>query len=90
MTRRNFIIGILAVSALILAIADFMPLPRAGAQVAVKERDFSAATAATQAGGDALYILDNRSGQMAVFTFDPASQSLKPQKVRPVLDAFGR
>jgi hypothetical protein len=90
MTRQIYAIGILSVTALILTIANLMPLPRADAQVSIKDRDLTAVTAKAQTGGDALYILDNRSGLVAVFTFDAGSRSLKPQAVRPVTHAFGR
>ena len=41
-----------------------------------------------QTGGDGLYILDNRTGQVAVFTYDPASRGVRARKVRNVADAF--
>ena len=39
-------------------------------------------------GGDGLYIMDMRTGQVAVFTYDPASRGVRARKVRNVADAF--
>ena len=86
--RQNFGIGILSLTALALVAAHwFVPAP-ASAQVAIKERDYQVVTARIQTGGDGLYILDNRTGQVAVFTYDPASRGVRARKVRNVADAF--
>jgi hypothetical protein len=85
--KSNLGIGILSFMALALIAAHwFVPTP-AGAQVAVKERDYQVVTARVQTGGDALYILDNRTGQVAVFTYDPASRTVRARTVRNVADA---
>jgi hypothetical protein len=39
-------------------------------------------------GGDTVYVVDNRTGLMAVFAFDNRARVLRPQKVRAVQDAF--
>jgi hypothetical protein len=86
--KQNVGIGILAVTALALIAAHwFVPAP-ASAQVAIKERDYQVVTARIQTGGDGLYILDNRTGQVAVFTYDPASRGVRARKVRNIADAF--
>ena len=88
MKNKNLGIGILAIMALGLIVAHwFVPAP-ASAQVAIKERDYQVVTARIQTGGDGLYILDNRTGQVAVFTYDPASRGVRARKVRNVADAF--
>ena len=88
MKRSNLSIGILSFTALALIAAHwFVPAP-ASAQVAIKERDYQVVTARIQTGGDGLYILDNRTGQVAVFTYDPASRGVRARKVRNVADAF--
>ena len=88
MNRKNFGIGFLSLTAILLIAAHwFVPAP-AGAQVAIKERDYQVVTARIQTGGDGLYILDNRTGQMAVFTYDPASRAVRARTVRLVADAF--
>jgi hypothetical protein len=35
-----------------------------------------------------VYILDNRTGRFAVFTYDNNSRRLEPRTVRPLADAF--
>lgn len=88
MNRQNFGIGILALSAALLVAAHwFVPAP-ATAQVAVKDRDYQVVTARITSGGDGLYILDNRTGQMAIFSYDPSSRSMRARAVRNVADAF--
>ena len=86
--KTNIGIGILSFTALALIAAHwFLPAP-ASAQVAIKERDYQVVTARVSSGGDGLYILDNRTGQLAVFTYDAASRSVRARKVRMVVDAF--
>ena len=86
--KTNIGIGILSFTALALIAAHwFLPAP-ASAQVAVKERDYQVVTARIQTGGDGLYILDNRTGQLAVFSYEPASRGVRARKVRNVADAF--
>jgi hypothetical protein len=88
MKRKNLSIGILSLTAVLLLAAHwFVPSP-ARAQVAIKERDYQVVTARITTGGDGLYILDNRTGQVAVFTYDPAARSVRARKVRNVADAF--
>jgi len=88
MKRQNFSIGILSLTAALLIGAHwFTPAP-AAAQVAVKERDYQAVTARIQTGGDGLYVLDNRTGLVAVFTYDVSSRSVRARTVRNVADAF--
>jgi hypothetical protein len=88
MNRQNFGIGILTLSATLLAAAHwFVPTP-AEAQVAVKDRDYQVCTARITTGGDGLYIMDNRTGQIAIFTYDPSSRSVRARAVRNVADAF--
>ena len=88
MNRQNFGIGILTLTAVLLGVAHwFVPAP-AAAQVAVKDRDYQVVTARITTGGDGLYILDNRTGQIAIFTYDPSSRSVRARAVRNVADAF--
>ena len=86
--RQNLGIGILSLTALALVAAHWLVPAPAAAQVAIKERDYQVVTARIQTGGDGLYILDNRTGQVAVFTYDPASRGVRARKVRNVADAF--
>ena len=50
----------------------------------------SAAQSPNQAGGDTVYVVDNRTGLMAVFTFDNRQRVMRPRQVRSVTDAFAQ
>jgi hypothetical protein len=87
MDRKLITICILTVTAVALMIANFA-MPPAHADMAVTGRDYQMVTGAIPSGGDGLYILDNRTGYMAIFTFDAGSRTLRPRAVRAVADAF--
>ena len=86
--KKTFTIGVLAVAALILLAANLMLPQPAAAEVAVKDRDYTAVTGRTTKGGDALVLTDNRTGMMAVFVYDPNARSLRALDVRSVTEAF--
>jgi hypothetical protein len=89
MNRTNYTIGILTITAIVLLIANFcLTPPRVIASDVIKDRDYSVATAHSLSGGDALYIIDNRTGLLGVFTYDTGTRSLAPRVTRPVSDAF--
>ena len=87
MDRKLFGIGILTITATILFIAQFMPLRPALARDAIKDRDYTLVTSPLTQGGEGLYLVENRTGLMAVFTWDPASRTVKLRAVRPIADA---
>ena len=85
--KQNITIGVLAMLALTLIVANlFVPQP-AQAEV-VKDRDYQIVTARVTSGGDGLYIHDVKTGQIAIFTYDAASRGLKARQVRLIADAF--
>lgn len=89
--NKTFAIGMLGLSALVMAVAHLVvsqPQP-AFAGETVQNRDYQVVTARIQGGGEALYVSDNRTGQVAVFTYDPASRSVVVKKIRSLADAFG-
>ena len=88
MENKTLAIGILSMSALVLGIGNYFLTTPAQAQVALKDRDYSLVTASTQTGADALYILDSRTGQVAVLTYDATTNTVKPRKVRSLMEAF--
>lgn len=89
MDKRTFTIGILSLTAVILFVANLLVPPQhAEASFAVKDRDYTAVTGHQQADNDVLYIVDNRTGQMAAFNYDPGRRSLMLRQVKPVQDAF--
>jgi len=90
MDKKTFGIGILSITAALLFVASLLPTPRAEAAFAVKDRDYQVLTVKSQQGGDTLYVVDNRTGLVAVFTFDPRTRLLRPRKVGAVADAFAQ
>jgi len=88
MNRNNLTISLLSLSAALLLVANWMVPSTASAQISVKERDYQIVTASVQSGGDALYILDNNTGQIGVFTYDPTSRGVAARTVRPLAQAF--
>jgi hypothetical protein len=87
MNRKNITITLLSLSAAVLLTLNWL-LPSASAQVTIKERDYQAVTARVRGGGDGLYILDNRTGQIGVFTYDAGRRTIVPQAIRSVADGF--
>lgn len=91
MDRKSFLIGVLSIAALILTVANLMPVSQpAYATEVVKDRDYQVVTARVQTGGDGLYIMDNKTGQVAVFTWDPGARQVRVRAVRNITEAFGR
>ena len=89
MDTKTYSIGILSLTAVVLLVAHLIvPAQQAGAQITVKDSGYSVATARVQTGGDALYIVDNGTGLMAVLTWDPASRTVKPRAVKDISEAF--
>ena len=87
MKRQNLAIVILSLTAALLLAAHVLVQP-ADAQVVIKDRDYQVVTAKIATGGDGLYVMDIRTGQVAVFTYDPASRGVRARTVRNVADAF--
>ncbi len=90
MDRKSFYIGILSVSATLLALANYFAPQPALAITTIKDRDFSMVTAQSQGNGDALYVLDNRSGRIAIFSYDPSSRTLRPRFTTDMTAVFGQ
>ena len=88
MTKQNYLMGLLSLTALLLFIANLLMPPRAMANFAVKDRDYQAVTAMLAANDEGVYILDNRSGEMALFSYDPMSKALALRDRKPIMDAF--
>jgi hypothetical protein len=88
MDSKSYSIGILFVTAIVLFVAQFMPVPTATAGTAIRERDYSLVTAAAVAGGEALYIADNRTGFIAVFMWDANRRMVDVRDVKPISEAF--
>jgi hypothetical protein len=89
MDKKTFGIGILSLMAVLLLIANVVPVQPAGASAVIKDRDYQLVTARNQLGGEALYVLDNRTGLLAVFIWDTASRQVRVRDVKPLSFAFG-
>ncbi len=87
MDRKTFTIGILTLTAVILFVAQFLPVRTAIANDSVGDRDYQLVTVRTQQGGDALYVFQRRSGNVAVFNWDPNDRRIKLH-LRNVQDAI--
>ena len=88
MDRKTFAIGILSITAIILFVAQFLPVRPALANDSVGDRDYQLCTVKTQQGGDALYIFQRRTGLVAVFSWDASDRRIKLRGVRNVSDAI--
>jgi len=73
-------IGLLTCSAAVLLTLNLLVGDRSGgvarANDSVSDQDFSLVTARTPQGGDALYVMEKRSGKMVVLTWDPSAKSM--------------
>ena len=89
MDKKTFTLGVLSLTAVLLFVANLVIPPRqAAANFVVKDRDYQAVTAAINAGDEALYVLDSRSGLMACFSYNPGQKSLQLRDLKPVMNAF--
>ncbi len=90
MDSKTYGIGILSLTAVVLIVANCLGPRPAAAELVTSGAGYSVATAAVQNGGDAVYILDNRTGNFAVFTYDPGTRRLEARRVRALSEAFVR
>ena len=88
MDSKSYAIGILFLTAIVLLVAQFLPVQSALADTAVRERDYSAITTKSTAGGESLYVADNRTGVIAVFTWDAGRRGVMVRDARLISDAF--
>lgn len=88
MDRQVNAIIALSLLAVVLSLSLLVAPEPTLAQVTTKDRDYTVVTARTSVGSDGLYIADNRTGMVAVFTYDLASRSIRTRTVRPLSDAF--
>lgn len=89
MDKKLFAIGILSLMAVLLLVANVIPVQPANANVVIRDRDYQLVTARIVSGGEALYVLDNRTGLVAAFVWDTAARRIVPRDVRPMSFAFG-
>ena len=91
MDKKSLAVIVLSFTAAVLFVANLlMPVRTAVADEVIKDRDYQVLTARWQANDEALIIVDNRSGQMAAFVYDPNARGVVIKAVRPVMDAFAK
>jgi hypothetical protein len=90
MDKKTFSIGILSLTAVVLLVGNFLANQRAegSSGVVYPGRDYQVVSSPVESGGDALYIMNNRTGMLAVFTYDAATRRLVPRVVAPAASAF--
>ena len=89
MDKKHFTIGVLSLSAVVLLAANLIQPRLAEAAFVVKDNDYTAVTGRTNKGGEALYILDNRTGAVVVVAFDVGRRSVQTiAGPKPLMDAF--
>jgi hypothetical protein len=88
--KKVFAIGVLSLTAALLLIGNYFAPQHAVATTTIKDRDFSMVTAAVQTGGESLYVLDNRSGRVAVYAYDPTGRVIRPRGIGEMANLFAR
>jgi hypothetical protein len=86
--KTSLTIAILSLTAVALLTANWILPKPADAQVVISKGDYVAGTATTSSGNDALYLVNNRTGQVAIFVYDPGSRSLQVRAMGRLTDAF--
>jgi len=88
MKTKNSAIWLLSISAALLLGLNLLTGTRsanvARAADSVSDQDFSMVTARTPQGGDALYIMEKRSGIMVVLTWDPSAKKMVARAAGPI------
>jgi hypothetical protein len=87
MDRKSYAIGVLTVTAVVLFIAQFLPVRPAMAADSVRDRDWQVVTARSTKGDESLYVTDGKTGTVAVFTWEPSERRIKLRSTRSVSDA---
>ena len=89
MNSKSLAIGVLSITAVILFIAQFLPVKTAQAEV-WKDRDYSLLTATSPRGGEVVYVIDNRNGRAAVLVWDVGQRNFEVGGVGAIANAFQR
>ena len=86
--NKTFAIGILSLTAAAMLLVNLNAPRQAEAAQVVKGRDYQVLTARTAQGDDGLYVVENRTGNMAVFMYDVKGRRIEPRAVKTVMEAF--
>lgn len=89
--HSNVSLLMLTIAVALLALFNFaLPKQTAEAASSIKDRDYQLVTSKMKHGGEALIVVDNRSGRIAVFTYDFASRTLVSRTTGSMVDVFPR
>ena len=86
--KKSFWIGISLLLCAILVAANVIPEQQALAAESVDGRDYAMATALAPDGSDVLYVLDKRTGQLAVLEWDAQAKLPAIRDMQPIQTAF--
>jgi hypothetical protein len=87
MDKKTYAIGILFVTALILLVANSITVRPAQAY-SIKDRDYQLVTTTATEGGDSLYVTDSRTGNVAIFGWDPSARKIVLRDRKNIADMF--
>ncbi len=88
--KKTLAIGVMSLTATLLLLGNYFAPQPAVATTTIKDRDFAMVTAVSQTGGDSVYVLDNRSGKLAVYAYDPTSRQVRPRATGELTGLFAR
>ena len=88
MDKNTFAIGTLSITGLLLLLINLLPAPSTARADVIKDRDYQAVTASMARGGDALYVIDNRTGKIGVFAYDNGRKGIATLDVQDITTAF--
>jgi len=88
--KKTLAIGVLSLTAAVLLLANFFAPQPVLATNTIKDRDFSMVTAAVQTGGDSVYVLDNRTGKIGIYSYDPTRKQILPRDIGEMALLFAR
>jgi hypothetical protein len=69
--NNTAIVALICSAVALLAAVLFVQPSTSYAEESIKDRDFQMVTARVTGGSDALYIVENRTGMMAIFLYEP-------------------
>lgn len=87
-SSRTLLIAVLTVTAVILCVAHLIPTQPAMASESIKDRDYSLVTTRSTKGDEVVYVTENRTGQVAVFSWDAGRKTLEFRGIASLADAF--
>lgn len=90
MDKKTYAIGILTLTAVVLFVAQFLPItPTVIASEAVRDpaTEIQMVTARNAQGGESLYLI-SRDGVMVILQYDPTMKGLRVQASRSLPEIF--